>query len=682
MEFKVFSFAVSRSSESSPSSSQPASGNSRQSDDGQGPLAEPSGETGGRPQGSVQLLLEDPGARRDLRRYVRRHLQIRHRKNPVLSKSRNRNKKNRPALLSEKRRISALRHRWLSRQSRISKHPISDVLLALKKNRETLNLKAPALRTKKEEKKVKEPALSSQSQPTPASSASSPPATHNRRPTTGKKLFELWKEKFQAELRSVGNSRLRGLSPKYRWAAAIAAVAIGAAGILIGRWDGSEVTQALHAALIQEKTQNETLTRNLETQGAQLERIRRELKAYAEDTKTLKAKLAQSEKELQRFDAVRGGLTITTVPDGATVKVGGDAVATSPATFQGLIAQTYPVEVELEGYEPVSLQAEVKPQQFTELGNIVLVRSLGSLDLKSDPDGANYELTDRNGEKITGKTPMTLETIPAGRYRLKMSAPLYPAMEQDVVVRKAETEKIFWAFGEGELVVKTEPEGAEITINGESKGKSPGRLKLQAGTHNVSIQFAPWPAQTKTVQVVKDLPTEVSFILTMGKVEITSDKPGTAIWSGDSFLGRTPLQMEIPTAKHDLWAFSPGRMPENQELELGANESKTAGFHMGKDIDAKIDSKSAPSEQYLAIYLSIQEGEKLAADGKRLEAYKILHVADEKLRRFRKLNPDFEQAIVLNRIRSLQKTMTDLEEGRNPAKRSGPMIKVDSNPQP
>lgn len=679
MEFKVSSCAVSKSPESQPSSSPPAPGDLRPADDDR--LLDDSEETEDQPRGLVQLLLDDPGARRDLRRYVRRHLQLHHRKNPVPSKSRNRNKKGRPVLLNEKRRVSALRHRWLSRQSRISKHPISDVLLTLKKNRE--NPGSSASQKKKDGQKTRETAPSSASsqpakrdrQPT---TTSTPPA---RRPAEWKKLDE-WKEILRTELRSIGNSRIRGLPSKYRWAAVTAAVAIGAIGILIGRWDGSEVTQALHAALIQEKTQTETLTRNLEIQGTQLERIRRELKAYAEDTKTLQAKLAQSEKELQRFDAVRGGLTITTVPEGATVKVGGDAVATAPATFQGLIAQTYPVEVELEGYEPVSLQAEVKPQQFTELGNIVLVRSLGSLDLKSDPDGANYELTDRNGEKITGKTPMTLETIPAGRYRLKMSAPLYPTMEQEVVVRKAETEKIFWAFGEGELVVKTEPEGAEITINGEPKGKSPARLKLQAGTHTVSIQFAPWPAQTKTVQVIKDLPTDVSFALTMGKVEITSDKPGTAIWSGDSFLGRTPLQMEIPTAKHDLWAFSQGRMPENQELELGANEAKTAEFHMGKDIDAKIDSKSAPSEQYLAIYLSIQEGEKLATDGKRLEAYKILHVADEKLRRFRKLNPDFEQAIVLNRIRSLQKTMTDLEEGRNPAKRSGPMIKVDSAPQP
>jgi len=623
------------------------------------------------PHGSVQLLLEDPIARRDLRRYVRRHLLIRHRKTPVSRK--NRGSAKRLVLPSKKRTITALRHRWLSRQSRISKHPISDVLRALKKHRANHQ---PALPT---EKAIPEDSLSSSvasTAPTPSSRPTSSRPSRSPLPVT--QNVAPWKRFILSEWRLFSTSRLDRLPQKHRAALGLLVVALGAVGILIGRWDGSVITTELHSQLIKEKEARGTLAKNFEIQRAQLERIRSELKVYAADAKTLQSKLTQSEKELQRFDAVRGGLTVTTVPEGATIKVGGDAVATAPATFQGLIAQTYPVEVELEGYEPVSLQAEVKPQQFTELGSVVLVRSLGSLDLKSDPDGANYELVDRYGEKITGKTPMSLETVPAGRYHLKMSFPLYPTMEQEIVVRKAETENIFWAFGEGELIVKTEPVGAEITVNGEAMGKSPAHLKLQAGTHNVTIQFAPWPPQSKTVQVIKDLPTEVSFALTMAKIEINSDKPGTAIWSGDSFLGRTPLQMEIPTAKHDLWAFSPGRAPQNQELELGANESKTAEFSMTQEIDAKIDPKSAPSEQYLAIYLSIQEGEKMAVDGKRLEAYKILILADEKLRRFRKLFPDFEPAVVLNRIRSLQRTMTELEEGRNPAKRSGPMIKTDS----
>ncbi|GAB4241192.1 MAG: hypothetical protein OHK005_03990 [Candidatus Methylacidiphilales bacterium] len=443
---------------------------------------------------------------------------------------------------------------------------------------------------------------------------------------------------------------------------AAALLIAGLLGFALGTWKGGEIQEGLMQTLQQERARLTAVTDQAARLQEELNNLRLQAQAAVNEARLAASKLTEREKELKRFDSVRGGMTINTSPQGAVVRVGGDAVLTTPATFEGLVAQTYPVEIELPGYEPVKMEVEVSPQAFTDLGTITLTRQYGSLILESDPPGAHFELVGPDFSK-TDKTPAELERIPTGTYQLKLSQPDYPVLIREVIVEKGPPQTVSWAFGQGKLLVKTEPEGADVLLDGKSVGKSPVALSLKSGSYTVGIKFAPWEAQEKMVVVSKDEVTDVSFELTMAQAEIKTSQPGVAIWCGDTFLGRSPLMAEIPVGRHTLWAVSLGAKPQSATIELAQGEIKNVQFGPMEALPLA-KAEGAPQEQYLEIYLRAQEGDKLAQEGKAFEGYLVLQEVLERVYRFRKDFPDFETAVVMNRERSVRAKLEALESGQ------------------
>ncbi|MFQ3671664.1 MAG: PEGA domain-containing protein, partial [Verrucomicrobiia bacterium] len=447
------------------------------------------------------------------------------------------------------------------------------------------------------------------------------------------------------------------------YAAAVAALLVaGAIGFILGTWKGAELQQGLMQTLNQERSRLTAVTDQVTKLQEELNNLRLQAQAAVNEAKLAASKLTEKEKELQRFDGVRGGITINTSPQGAIVRVGGDAVMTTPATFEGLLSQTYPVEIELPGYDPVKMEVEVSPQAFTNLGTITLSRQLGTLLLESNPPGAHFEIVGPDFSK-TDKTPAELTNIPTGTYQLRLSQPDYPVLVREVVVEKGPPQTVSWAFGQGKLIVKTEPEGADVLLDGKNVGKSPISLALKSGSYTVGIKFAPWEAQEKMIVVTKDETTDVSFELTMAQAEIKTSQPGVAIWCGDTFLGRTPLTAEIPVGRHTVWAVSPGAKPQSATIELAQGEIKNIQFAALEALPLA-KAEGAPQEQYLEIYLRAQEGDKLAQEGKAFEAYLVLQEVLERVFHFRKDFPDFETAVVMNRERSVRARLEALETGQ------------------
>src|SRR5205823_2160503 len=99
----------------------------------------------------------------------------------------------------------------------------------------------------------------------------------------------------------------------------------------------------------------------------------------------------------EHLASAHGGLIIKTNPAGATVQVGGSAVEKSPATLKDMRLGKYPVKIELEDFEPVLLEMEVKENEFADSGVIKLVRGKGRLAIQSIPSGQSFELFDGAG---------------------------------------------------------------------------------------------------------------------------------------------------------------------------------------------------------------------------------------------------------------------------------------------
>jgi serine/threonine protein kinase len=114
--------------------------------------------------------------------------------------------------------------------------------------------------------------------------------------------------------------------------------------------------------------------------------------------------------EAERLANARGGLVLKTEPAGATVMLGGEDIQNSPATFKGIKVGRYKLRVELDGYETVSREVEIKADEFTIPEAVQLVRQTGTVHLESEPPGATVE----SGGAVLGTTPLDLRSVPTG----------------------------------------------------------------------------------------------------------------------------------------------------------------------------------------------------------------------------------------------------------------------------
>ena len=183
-----------------------------------------------------------------------------------------------------------------------------------------------------------------------------------------------------------------------------------------------------------------------------------------------------------------GGIMIKTDPPGALVTAG-TKTAVSPAAIGDLAPGATLLRVELDGFEPEILPAEVRANEFTNLGVIVLRRSSGTLELLSEPQDAAYTLLSEKGDAVIreGFTPDTVSKLPTGSYRVRFERRGWPAEEQVLTVERQTTSTAERRFGEGELQVTTDPPGAEIALGSQVLGRTPLSVRLPSGPHGPFI---------------------------------------------------------------------------------------------------------------------------------------------------------------------------------------------------
>lgn len=208
-------------------------------------------------------------------------------------------------------------------------------------------------------------------------------------------------------------------------------------------------------------------------------------KLAAAETARQQAELAAKEQTAARLANARGTLVIRTEPAGASVTVGSLPPRPSPATFNDIRIGKYPVTISLLHYDEVKLDAEVNENATTEPPVVRLARITGTIEISSEPVGANYEVRPAGvmvvapDARRTGQTPATLNDLVAGEYSVTITRDGWPAHTENVTVGRNTSSKVAWTFQNGVVKISSTPEGAAVTRNGARLGVTPLTLADQ-----------------------------------------------------------------------------------------------------------------------------------------------------------------------------------------------------------
>jgi len=160
-------------------------------------------------------------------------------------------------------------------------------------------------------------------------------------------------------------------------------------------------------------------------------------------------------------------LTVESTPPGARITLNGSSRGTTPATIEEVPEGTAVLELHMEGYEPFSesltLAAGQRVQRNAELTPIP-----AGITIVSIPEGARIYVNNQ----YQGRSPVTLENLPPGDYRIRGELPGHEPLARTVHLENAAnpTEELRLQSNAGTLVVVTQPAGAKVFVDGVERG--------------------------------------------------------------------------------------------------------------------------------------------------------------------------------------------------------------------
>ena len=218
------------------------------------------------------------------------------------------------------------------------------------------------------------------------------------------------------------------------------------------------------------------------------------------------------------------------------------------------------------------------------------------VNITSQPVGATVFVDGRE----RGKTPVTLFDLEPGRHHLKYRLEGYVECDRffsTVGVPFVECSENL-AEEKGLLLLRTEPDGCNITIDGVSAGQTPRLITdLSAREmHTVRLRKAGYLDQTISVRFEgrKPLVRTETLVLASGVISIASEPAGAEVTVNGVERGRTPLEVSgVPKGHATVKFHLDGFEDETRELAITAGDRQTLQIAM-KGLPGTLHLTSVP----------------------------------------------------------------------------------------
>ncbi len=233
-------------------------------------------------------------------------------------------------------------------------------------------------------------------------------------------------------------------------------------------------------------------------------------------------------------------VTIDSEPAGATILVGDQALATTPAVVEILQGERR-ITLRKVGFATWEQNLEITPGLPVDLGTIPLQAAAGVVQLHSVPSAANVTV---DGE-FRGQTPLTLEISPDTPHRLAVFKAGYGRYSSELVMaageRVSHTAKLVAQLG----VVKFNivPSQATLRVAGTARGTGSTTLSLPAFEQSVEVSLEGYASVRQWVTPRQGLQQVVNITLqTLAQAQRARIKSEVTTSLGQTLLLFTPAR--------------------------------------------------------------------------------------------------------------------------------------------
>ncbi len=273
----------------------------------------------------------------------------------------------------------------------------------------------------------------------------------------------------------------------------------------------------------------------------------------------------------------------------------------------------YLLRVENGGYRPLEREVDIARGPGVEL-EFELEKLPGILRIEVPVAG---ELS-IDGEP-RGAVPGEFELSP-GKHRLQIEVPRYLDYDTEVEIEGAGRTQVLTAALEpawAVVSVTSEPPGAEVRIDGESRGATPLETEVLAGSWPLELRLQGFKTWSTDLQVKAGQPLAIGPVrlgLPDGRLVVQSSPPGASVSVAGVYRGRTPLELELrPEIIQTVVLTRPGYESASRQLTLGPGEKRSLSIDLA-GILGEVTVRAEPPDAELYV-----DGEKRGSASQTLE---------------------------------------------------------------
>jgi formylglycine-generating enzyme required for sulfatase activity len=246
------------------------------------------------------------------------------------------------------------------------------------------------------------------------------------------------------------------------------------------------------------------------------------------------------------------------LPVPGRVSIDGRAAGDAPGPFE-LVAGRHTVTIDTERYLDATVQVEIEGLGRLQKLEPQLTPGWAEVSIVSEPAGAEV----RVGGEVRGKAPLSLELM-AGSHRLELRLDGFKPWVSDVQVQANEPLRlgpVRLGLPDGRLVVRSSPAGANVTVGGAYRGRTPLEIDVRPDVEQaVAVLREGYEPARRDVGVAPGEREVLEFTLVpiLGEVTVRARPDDAQLFVDGVPKGAAGQTLQLPATAHVLEVRKPG----------------------------------------------------------------------------------------------------------------------------
>ncbi|MFZ2508555.1 MAG: SUMF1/EgtB/PvdO family nonheme iron enzyme [Steroidobacteraceae bacterium] len=292
----------------------------------------------------------------------------------------------------------------------------------------------------------------------------------------------------------------------------------------------------------------------------------------------------------------------------ATLAVDGAALGKLPGEYE-LAAGTRELLIQAPHYAERQIRLEVTGGGERQDLAVNLDPLFASFKVTSVPEGAMVLVGDRE----LGRTPLSTE-LDAGRYTLALVHPQFRRFEAPITVRAGEPlaiGPIELGRPDGRLVVRSNPSGADVSIAGHYRGRTPLTVAVAPGMpQEILVSKAGYAPATRSISVESRTERAIAIDLApvLGEIRVQGEPADAVLYVDGASRGPANQSLSLPAAPHQLEVRKPGLETFKTTITPQAGQPQIVEYTLKTPAEARVAGIAAQKTTSLGQELVLVRG--------------------------------------------------------------------------